>query len=248
MAGLVVTGPVNLQANTTIKNSANVFFQGPVSGSGGLEKAMAGMLTLAGAQNNDFSGTTAVDAGTLLLSKSGGSTAVPNSLQISGGGTVRLTAPQQISAAAAVTLSSVGGTAELDLHGQTQTLTSLSFVPSGLVLLGSGALVDRSDPLAALQDDVRQMWIIDAAGSAPPPVFATAAGITVGHLLLPGDANADGRVNFADLLIFAQNYGKTGAAFSQGDFTGDGAVTFADMLIFTQNYGRSGARGTRKRS
>jgi DNA-binding beta-propeller fold protein YncE len=53
----------------------------------------------------------------------------------------------------------------------------------------------------------------------------------------PGDANGDGRVDFADLLILAQNYGKTpGQTFSSGDFDGDGGVGFDDLLILAQNY------------
>ena len=57
--------------------------------------------------------------------------------------------------------------------------------------------------------------------------------------LLPGDANFDGRVNFADLLITAQHYGATGQNFGTGDFNGDGSVNFADLLILAQNYGAS---------
>jgi len=53
---------------------------------------------------------------------------------------------------------------------------------------------------------------------------------------LPGDANGDGVVNFADLLILAQNYGKSGTTFSQGDFNGDGLVSFADLLLLVQYY------------
>ena len=55
----------------------------------------------------------------------------------------------------------------------------------------------------------------------------------------PGDANGDGKVDFADLLILAQNYGNTGATFAQGDFDGDGVVDFTDLLILAQNYDRS---------
>jgi hypothetical protein len=55
---------------------------------------------------------------------------------------------------------------------------------------------------------------------------------------IPGDANGDGKVNFADLLILAQNYGKTsGAMFSTGDFNNDGGVGFDDLLILAQHYG-----------
>ena len=53
-----------------------------------------------------------------------------------------------------------------------------------------------------------------------------------------GDVNNDGVVNFSDLLIVAQNYGKPGT-FGDGDFNGDGIVNFADLLSLAQNYGQT---------
>lgn len=56
-----------------------------------------------------------------------------------------------------------------------------------------------------------------------------------------GDANLNGRVNFDDLLILAQNYGATfGKGWLQGDFNQDAAVNFQDLLLMVQNYERSG--------
>ena len=55
-----------------------------------------------------------------------------------------------------------------------------------------------------------------------------------------GDANLDGHVGFADLLLLAQHYGKTdNANWDQGDFNYDGKVNFADLLLLAQNYGKS---------
>ena len=61
------------------------------------------------------------------------------------------------------------------------------------------------------------------------------------HLHLPADFNGDGQQNFADLLILAQNYGRTNATFAEGDANGDGTVNFPDVLILAQNYGRTSA-------
>jgi len=61
--------------------------------------------------------------------------------------------------------------------------------------------------------------------------------LDITHALAPGDANGDGKVNFADLVILAQNYGRTGATWFTGDFTGDGVVGFADLVALAQNYG-----------
>lgn len=56
---------------------------------------------------------------------------------------------------------------------------------------------------------------------------------------LSGDANRDGRVDFDDLLLVAQNYGTSGKTFSQGNFSYDaaGMVDFDDLLLIAQRYG-----------
>jgi len=56
---------------------------------------------------------------------------------------------------------------------------------------------------------------------------------------IPGDANFDGKVDFADLVVPARNYGKTNAAWADGDFNYDGSVGFDDLLIVARNYGAS---------
>ncbi len=56
--------------------------------------------------------------------------------------------------------------------------------------------------------------------------------------LKPGDANADGRVNGADLALWQQNYNPIsgGATFFTGDWNGDGKVSGADLALWQQNY------------
>lgn len=56
---------------------------------------------------------------------------------------------------------------------------------------------------------------------------------------LAGDANRDRSVNFADLVILAQNYGKSSQTFSHGDFNYDGTVGFADLALLAQRYNTS---------
>ena len=57
---------------------------------------------------------------------------------------------------------------------------------------------------------------------------------------IPGDANADGVVDFSDYIILESNFGKCGNA-SQGDFTGDGKVDFDDYLVLESNFGVAAA-------
>ena len=50
---------------------------------------------------------------------------------------------------------------------------------------------------------------------------------------------APGKVDFADLAILSDNYGRdVDVAFAEGDFDGDGDVDFADLVILANNFGR----------
>ncbi|MEE9213006.1 MAG: PEP-CTERM sorting domain-containing protein [Phycisphaeraceae bacterium] len=57
---------------------------------------------------------------------------------------------------------------------------------------------------------------------------------------LPGDANRDGSVTFADFGILQVNFGQPGT-FIDGDFNGDGIITFADFGILQANFGMTAA-------
>jgi hypothetical protein len=61
-------------------------------------------------------------------------------------------------------------------------------------------------------------------------------------LARPGDANASGTVDFADLVIVAQQYNNSGPqiSWSEGDFNYDGVVDFGDLVPLAQNYNLTG--------
>lgn len=79
-----VTNPVFVDTNCALN------LIGPISGPSDLIKAGPGVLTLSGSTSNSYTGTTTVNQGTLLLGKTAGATAIPGSLEIDSGATVRL--------------------------------------------------------------------------------------------------------------------------------------------------------------
>jgi hypothetical protein len=68
-------------------------------------------------------------------------------------------------------------------------------------------------------------------------------GLVAGQIeLLPtliGDNNLDGEVNLTDLLGLLNNYGQTGALWSQGDINYDGVVNLIDLLQTLNTFGQN---------
>ncbi len=76
-----------------------------------------------------------------------------------------------------------------------------------------------------------------AVGSATGDDLSTAlaaAGV------LPGDADQNGTVEFADFLTMSASFGQSGT-YSNGDFDCNGTVEFADFLALSANFGQSPA-------
>ncbi len=55
---------------------------------------------------------------------------------------------------------------------------------------------------------------------------------------LPGDANRDGKVTFADYIALELGFGASGG-WADGDFNGDGVVNFRDYIILEAHFGKS---------
>jgi regulation of enolase protein 1 (concanavalin A-like superfamily) len=93
-------------------------------------------------------------------------------------------------------------------------------------------------PNGTLPDGNYQAKIL-AGTVAETSGVALAADATFSFFVKAGDANHDGTVDFADLVILSQSYGTIGKPFSAGNFDYDpeGRVDFSDLVILSQNYG-----------
>jgi hypothetical protein len=57
-------------------------------------------------------------------------------------------------------------------------------------------------------------------------------------IAIPGDANANGVVDFGDFQTLELGFGQTNARWAQGDFNEDGAIDTADFSLLLRNYGK----------
>ena len=91
-----------------------------------------------------------------------------------------------------------------------------SVLPSMLTLLNDGGVTT---------DEIRIGTTWASVTNAPP---------------CPGDLNADGQVNLADLATLLGHFGTlSGATPAQGDTDGDGDVDLSDLTLLLANFGTS---------
>lgn len=144
----------------------------------------------------------------------------------------------------------------------TSIVSSLSITGSGRLNLTNNNLIVQYTPANSTASAIEQYLARGYNGGAwnGPGIGSTSAtgsisigfadaadaGITglqansvVVKLAVVGDANLDGRVNFADLLDLSQQYGRPIPAWDAGDFNYDGSVGFDDLLLLVQHYGES---------
>ena len=119
------TNGATLAGTTTVNNAEfdvaagdTNTITGQITGTGGVTKTGLGTLVLGGSTTNDFTGASAVNAGTLHLNKSAGTTAISGStIAVNSGGTLLLGAANQISNSTQVTMA--GGTVALAGYDET---------------------------------------------------------------------------------------------------------------------------------
>ena len=117
-----------------------------------------------------------------------------------------------------------------DYGGPTQTVPPLPGSPA--IDAGSNALAIGPDGKSLLTDQRGYYRIFNGTVDIGAYEYGSSP-------LLAGDANVDGKVDFADFVLVARNYGKTNAIWSDGDFNNDGSVGFDDLVIVARNYGKS---------
>ncbi len=141
-------GPITNASDSTVYvySSRTMDLGGLITGPGGLTKTGGGTLIFSGSRANTYAGVTRLNAGTLLLNKSGTDGAIPGDLII-GDGTgganadvLRLAANNQINNNANVTLNSSG---LLDMDGRYDRFNALS--GSGNIQFGAGGYVIPGD-------------------------------------------------------------------------------------------------------
>jgi autotransporter-associated beta strand protein len=121
--------------------------------------------------------------------------------------------------------ATIRGTLDLIQFGSGTSIPSLGTVRT--ILTTTGDVVGVFSGVNGLSLSDKDSW---AVTYTIKDILATIA--------TPGDINLDSAVNFADLLLLAQNYSGTGIkTWSQGDMSGDGTVSFPDLLLLAQNYG-----------
>jgi len=144
---LTFTGDTAANYNLTTSGAGSLNFSGPVYGGGTITQngtgSGGGTLTFSGAANNSFSGALNINDGTVVLAKTGGSTAVAgNAINIGNGSgaassaVLRLGGHNQI--ADYTGLITVASDGLFNVNGFTEKVNSLT--STGTVALGGGAL------------------------------------------------------------------------------------------------------------
>ncbi len=133
-------GNVTLGAGNLITGGDNssTSYAGTISGTGSLTKTGAGQLSFTGTGANSYTGATTVNGGTLELAKSNNVTSIAGSvITVNSGGTLLLSASEQINNAANLTMNS-GTLATSDING-IETLGTLTLTGNSVIDLGNAA-------------------------------------------------------------------------------------------------------------
>jgi autotransporter-associated beta strand protein len=194
---------VLLDGNISVGPGAELDLLGTVSGTAGLTVSGGGTLILGGTTVNSYSGTTTVNAGTLVLSKANNFVAVPGDVVV-GDGTdtalVQETASNEIASTAVVSINALG---TLDLNDNNNTISSLTFTggsvttETGVLTLGGDVTSNSSSTLASIRGNLelgnttRTFSVADPTPPNPTDLKITAAITGSGGITKTGAGRLD---------------------------------------------------------
>jgi autotransporter-associated beta strand protein len=242
-------------ASVTFANNAGNYTisgAGGIGGSASLSVTGTDKVTLS--TTNTYTGPTTVTSGTLVI---GAASALPGNAAVAIDGGSSPAKMQLARGAGPVTMSSlsINAAGTLDLTNNSLTINfTKGNDPSTLIrgYLQSGYNNDTwtgsgiVSSIAAGDSGLYAVGYVDGNVDAGTPAGTNQ--ILVENTLA-GDANLDGIVNFADLLVVAQNFNHTldthnnPIDWADGDFNYDGVVNFADLLLVAQNFNKQLSAG-----
>jgi hypothetical protein len=135
----------------------------------------------------------------------------------------------------------VGGDLAFAYNGSAGDHNHLSYT-----LLGDGtAAGGGADGIYVLQlrltaggFDASEPYFLVLGKNAADAELADAVSLAGRTLVLPGDANTDGVVSFADFQRLERGFGDADADWGDGDFNADGLANHLDFLLLRDHFGR----------
>jgi fibronectin-binding autotransporter adhesin len=265
-SNVILPSPITLQVSSDIQVGTNstLTLLGSISGTGALFTSGSGTLTLAG--TNSWTGGTTIGSGSYVVAN----TALPSSLPINNQGTLQVNASGTVGTITGSGVLSVGtATLQLANGSGLSTVSAVAVATGGKLDITNNAIAvnfgsPANDPVAAITTFLSTgynggTWngtgIISSVAAGGPLTPLLSVGYADGNIdsgtpaaanqilimyTLAGDAKLQGTVNFADLLVVAQNFNKSGEDWAGGNFiySQNGLVNFSDLLIVAQNFNK----------
>lgn len=222
----IIAAPISLASNATFTvNNATLSVTGSISGAGGLTIAGNGSVSLG--NSNSYLAATNVSSGTLIVNAA---EALPATTALSIGTASTAAAVQIVPHVGQVSVSSLTllDGSSLDLANNSLVVNYTGTSPAAAIrsYLASGYNSGAWNGTGIVSSTI-------AAGTTPATSLGyedTGSAVEVMYTWI-GDANLDGVVNAADLVMMAP-VGTTNATWNEGDFNYDGVVNADDYSLF----------------